>query len=247
MSATMRAMNRAYDIEETRPFWKRTGLSIGLTLLTGIFFIAAFVLAVAGQAIASTVADALRLDAVYEAVIGVVRFVGIVLGLLVAVAVVYWAAPNAKLPFKFITPGAALFMVVWLVGSFAFAWYVSRFGSYNATYGTLGGVVVLMVWFYLTAYMLLAGAELNALLARKADPANVEGPQPEVAAHAVTNSGPSRRPRMQAGTASTGAPRPTAPSARGDRALRTLVALTGLWRATGSPSRQGRTRTRVRA
>jgi membrane protein len=170
MSATMRAMNRAYDVEETRPFWKRTLLSVGLTLFTGVFFLAAFVLAIAGQAIGMAAADALRLGEAFEALTVVIRFVGMVVGLLIAVSVVYWAAPDAKLPFRFITFGSILFVAAWLVGSLLFAWYVSQFGSYNATYGALGGVVVLMVWFYLTAYMLLMGAELNAILKRHAEP-----------------------------------------------------------------------------
>ena len=84
--------------------------------------------------------------------------------LLVATAFVYWAAPNVNLRFRWITPGSILFCAGWLAATAAFAFYVDRFGSYNATYGTLGGVVVLLAWFYLTGYILLLGAELNAVL-----------------------------------------------------------------------------------
>ena len=176
MGSTMKAMNRAYDVEETRPFWKRTALSVGLTILTGSFFIGAFVLAVVGQALESTVAEALALGSELRAALVVGRFVIAVALLALAIALLYWAAPNAKLPFKWLTPGSVLFVVCWIIGSLAFGWYVSNFGSYNATYGTLGGVVVLMIWFYLTALILLAGAELNALLAQKEEPAAVETP-----------------------------------------------------------------------
>ena len=88
--------------------------------------------------------------------------------MLVAVAFLYWAAPNAKLPFRWISPGALLATVGWIAMTFGFGIYVSNFGSYNATYGTLGGVVVTLIWFYLSGFVLLLGAELNAVLADEA-------------------------------------------------------------------------------
>jgi membrane protein len=168
-----------YDVEETRPFWKRTALALGLTVLTGAFFITAFVLAVGGQAIATAVADAVGLGDFVRAVMFVARYVFVIGLLLGAIAFLYWAAPDARLPFRWISPGAVMFTVVWIVATLAFGWYVSNFGSYNATYGALGGVIILMIWFYLTAYIMLAGAELNALLAQKNAPEEAEVAQPE--------------------------------------------------------------------
>jgi membrane protein len=179
MGATMKAMNRVYDVEETRPFWRRTLLAVGLTLLTGAFFVGAFVLAVAGQAIAQAIADAVGLGDFARAAMFGARYL-LALGLLLlAVAFLYWAAPNAKLPFRWMSPGAVMFAIVWFIATIAFGWYVSNFGSYNATYGALGGVVILMIWFYLTAYILLAGAELNAMLAKRQAPEEVRAPKPE--------------------------------------------------------------------
>lgn len=93
--------------------------------------------------------------------------------LLLATAFLYWAAPNADLKFKWVTPGSVLFAVGWLVATVVFAIYVEHFASYNATYGTLGGAVVLLVWFFLTGYILVLGAELNAIIDQQVDPAGL--------------------------------------------------------------------------
>lgn len=179
MGATMRAMNRAYDIEESRPFWRKTLLALGLTVLTGAFFITAFVLAVAGQELTTAVVEAIGLGNFTRVLMLVGGWVFVIGLLLLAVAFLYWAAPNAQLPFRWISPGAVLFVAVWIVSTLAFGFYVSNFGSYNATYGALGGVVILMIWFYLTAYILLVGAELNAMLVQKQAPEEADVPQPE--------------------------------------------------------------------
>jgi membrane protein len=179
MGATMKAMNHVYDVEEERPFWRRTLLAIGLTLVGGGFFIGAFALAIAGAAFGTAIADAIGLGDLARAGMYVLGYAFAILLLLIAMAFLYWAAPNAHLPFRWITPGAVLFTVVWLVATLGFGFYVSHFGSYNATYGALGGVVILMIWFYITAYIMLAGAELNALIAQQTSPEEAEVPSPE--------------------------------------------------------------------
>lgn len=131
-------------------------------------FLVAFVLAIAGQALIGAISNAVGLGDAFRTIAGVLRFAGIILLLITAIAVLYWAGPSLHVPFRLMTYGAALFMATWIAGSAGFAFYVSHFSSYNATYGALGGVVILMIWFYLTAYSLLAGVELNALVARHA-------------------------------------------------------------------------------
>lgn len=192
MGATMKAMNRVYDVEETRPFWKKTLLAVGLTVLTGAFFVGAFVLAVAGRAIADAIADAAGLGDFGRAVMLGARYLLAFGLLLMAVAFLYWAAPDAHLPFRWVSPGAAMFAVVWFLTTIAFGWYVSNFGSYNATYGALGGVVILMIWFYLTAYILLAGAELNAMLTKRHAPEEFRASETEESGHS-TNAAPAAR------------------------------------------------------
>jgi membrane protein len=103
----------------------------------------------------------------------------------VAVAFLYWASPNITLPFKLVTPGAALFIVVWLIATIGFAIYVANFGAYNATYGALGGVVVLLVWLYLSSLLLLLGAVINAVLEKRVDPQRFEEQRVESRAEAA--------------------------------------------------------------
>ncbi|MGE0227857.1 MAG: YihY/virulence factor BrkB family protein [Dehalococcoidia bacterium] len=179
VGALMKATNRMYDVEETRPFWKRTVIALGLTLLGGLFFIGAFVLAVAGRAIAREVVDALALGGYVQAGIAAAGYLAALVLLLVSMAFLYWATPNATLPFRWVSPGAVLFAFGWLIATVLFGLYVSNFGSYNATYGALGGVVILLIWFYLTAYILLAGAELNAMLAQRQAPEEATVPAPD--------------------------------------------------------------------
>ncbi len=170
----MKGMNRAYDVDENRKLWTRYGIRLGLTLLAGAGLIAAFVLLFFGQLLGRDLADSVGLGSAMTLFLLVIRWPVAIFMITAAVAFVYWAAPNVKLPFKLFTPGAVIFTILWLVGTFLFGLYVSNFGSYNVTYGALGGIVVLLVWFYLTAYLLLLGAEINTSLARQAAPEQIE-------------------------------------------------------------------------
>ncbi len=165
----MKKMNAAYDVQETRPFWKRTALAIGMTVAGGAVLVAAFVIFVVGQVYGLRIAEELAMGSVAATFFTLARWPAVIVLALSATAILYWAAPNADLPLKWITPGAVLFTAGWLAASYIFGLYVSNFGSYNVTYGTLGGVVLLLLWFYIIAYVLLLGAELNAVLASQAD------------------------------------------------------------------------------
>ncbi|MCC6382262.1 MAG: YihY family inner membrane protein [Dehalococcoidia bacterium] len=164
VGALIKAMNRAYDIPETRPFWKKTGIALGITVLAGTALLAAFGVMIAFQAYGGRIADAIGLGTPFAIFMNVARFPLVLALLTVAIAFVYWAAPNTAQPFKWVTPGALVFTVGWIVATVLFALYVASFSSYNATYGALGGVVVLLVWFYLTSVLVLLGAEVNAVL-----------------------------------------------------------------------------------
>ena len=182
----MMITNRVYGVKETRPIWKRYLLAIGLTVLGGSLLIAAFVLAVLGEVFGRKLAGEIGLEGSAAAVLKLARWPVVILLSMVATAFLYWAAPNLKLPFKWISTGAVLFSVGWVVVSFFFALYVSHLGSYNATYGTLGTVVILLTWFYLTGFILLLGAELNSVLAEETAPEKLpqtegEGATPEKA------------------------------------------------------------------
>ena len=163
-SAIMKAMNRAYAVPETRPFWKRYLLAFGLMLLTSSVLVGAFVLLVAGEVFGRQIAAAAGLEGAFQIAVDVARWPAAVTLLLLGSALLYWAAPNLDLGLRWLTPGAVLFAAGWLAATHLFTHYVAIFGSYNATYGTLGGVAVLLVWLYLSGFLLLAGAELNAII-----------------------------------------------------------------------------------
>jgi len=145
MGTLTKALNRAYDVEETRPFWKMTPMSLGLTVLAAVFFITCFTALVAGQLFARELGEAAGFEGTAADGFALLRFPVVFALLTVAMAFVYWAAPNVDIPFRWVSPGAAFFIVAWTVATVVFSVYVSNFGSYQSTYGTLGGVVVVLI------------------------------------------------------------------------------------------------------
>jgi membrane protein len=184
MKALIKALNRAYDVPETRPLWKSYLLAIGLVLAATFGILGSVVLYVATTAWAGTIAGWFNLGDAFELTISIVRWPVIIALVMSAVAFMYWAAPNLDVKFKFISPGAILFTVVWIIATVLFGVYVSNFSSYNKTYGTLGGVVVLLTWLYLTNVMLLLGAEVNAVLENEKDPQTMEEKRAAVSSQA---------------------------------------------------------------
>ena len=169
----MKALNRVYEVKETRPIWKRYGIAVGLTALGGGFIVGSLALVLAGQFFGLRLADAVGLEGAAATLFLIARWPLAIVLLLTAVAFLYWAAPNIDVPFKWISPGAIVFVATWLPATLAFGLYVANFGSYGQTYGALGGVVVLLVWLYLTSFVLLLGAQFNAVLAQQSAPAEV--------------------------------------------------------------------------
>lgn len=170
IGALMKNLNVVFEVKESRPLWKRYALALSLTLVGAGLLVVAFSLLIAGQVYGLEIADEVGLRGVARDVFPLLPWPAAVLMVLVAVAILYWLAPNTEMPVHWITPGAVVFTIAWLAASFLFGLYVSNFGNYNATYGALGGVVILLVWFYLTSFLLLLGAEINAVFAeRQAD------------------------------------------------------------------------------
>ena len=163
----MRAMNRTYGVRETRPAWERYLLALGLTAFAGLMIVASFLVLVVWQASGTKIVDKIGLGGAAAALLPLARWPVAIVAILFASGIIYRVAPNVRLSLKRILPGAVLFTTVWLVATYLFGLYISHFASYNSTYGTLGGVVILLVWFYLTAFILLVGAELNAVLEQR--------------------------------------------------------------------------------
>ena len=163
IGAFMRVSNVIYEVDEGRPIWKLRPLQMLVTLVMLLLVVVGAVAVVVSGPLADAVGSALGLSDSFVSVFKIAKWPILLLIVMLIVSVLYWASPNAKLPgFKFVTPGSALAVVVWVVGSLVFAFYVANFGSYNKTYGALGGVVVFLVWLWLTNVAILLGHQLNA-------------------------------------------------------------------------------------
>jgi membrane protein len=155
----IQAVNLAYDEEETRGFLKLRGIALLLTLGAIVFMLVTLTLV----AVVPPLLDALPIGTAGRVVAQVVRWVLLLAMVITALAVVYRVAPDRDAPrFGWVSVGALVAAALWLIGSALFSVYVNYFGSYNKTYGALAGVVVLMLWLYLTSYIVLLGAEINA-------------------------------------------------------------------------------------
>ena len=163
VGAFMRASNIIYETPEGRPIWKLRPLQMLITLITVLLVaIVALSLVLTGPVV-SAVAGPLGLGDTAVTLWNIAKWPVLVLIVLVIITLLYYATPNVKLRgFKWVAPGALFALVVWLIASVLFAFYVANFGSYNKTYGTLAGVVAFLVWLWITNVALLLGAELNA-------------------------------------------------------------------------------------
>ena len=160
--AIIDTLNAAYDIEEGRPWWKVRLLAIGLTVALALLILSALGLIVAGPAVAEYLGRTLGFGAAFEWTWKIVQWPLAFFLVSSAFGVVYYFAPDAEQDWVWITPGAVLGTLVWLTVSLGFRFYITNFTDYNATYGTVGGVVVLLLWFYISGLAILVGAELNA-------------------------------------------------------------------------------------
>ncbi|MCO5220964.1 MAG: YihY/virulence factor BrkB family protein [Thermomicrobiales bacterium] len=164
--SVMNAMNVAYGVEETRPAWRRYALSIAYTLGLAALLIASAGLMLTGPRAIEWIASEAGLGRLFVTLWTWLRWPVLALLLMVTAALIYYLAPNVERRFTLISPGAVVAVVLWLIASFGFSLYVSSFTNYSATYGSLGGIVVLLLYFYLSSAVLLLGAEVNAELRR---------------------------------------------------------------------------------
>ena len=162
-----RASNRIYEIDEGRPFWKLRPLQLLLTLVGIVLVGLVLVGLVVSGPVAPTVGDTIGLGSTAVTVWGIAKWPVMLLVVVVLVAMLYHATPNVKQPkFRWVSIGAAVAIVVWVLASLLFGLYVANFGSYNKTYGSLAGVIVFLLWLWITNLALLFGAEVDAELER---------------------------------------------------------------------------------
>lgn len=161
---TMHALNIAYGVEQERPAWKKIPLSLLYTFLLAALIVPAVGMFTFGRTAAEWVAQQVGFGTVIVTLWTWARIPVAVLLMIFVLAMIYYLFPNVRQPFRLITPGAVIAVVVWIAASLAFSFYVSNFGSYSATYGALAAVIVLLLYFYISASVLLLGAEINAEL-----------------------------------------------------------------------------------
>jgi membrane protein len=162
--SVMEAMNVMYEVEEDRPAWKKYGISIFISLAVIVLMLTALGIVVFGRTFGGGLAEAVGLGSVFQTVWTIVQWPIVACIVLFTFAVVYYFAPAAKQKFRWISPGAVLAFVFWLVFSLLFSFYAGNFGSYNETYGSLAGVIILMLYIYYSAVIMLIGAEMNQVI-----------------------------------------------------------------------------------
>ena len=163
MSAITESLNTAYDLKEGRPWWKTRLTAIGLTMALSVLIILALVLVVAGGRIADGLAGAYGLGSTFPLAWKIIQWPVVLACMILAFALIYYFAPDFhEQSWTWLTPGAAIGVALWLLVSIAFRVYLSFFDSYSATYGSLGAVIILMLWLYFTGAAVLVGGEVNS-------------------------------------------------------------------------------------
>ena len=162
----MEAMNVMYEVEEDRPAWKMYGISIFISLAVVVLMLTAFAIVIFGGNLGGGLAELVGLGGVFPTVWSIVQWPIVACIVLFTFAIIYFFAPAAKQRFAWISPGAILAFVFWLLFSLAFSYYVGTFGgsSYSATYGSLASVIILLLYIYYSAFIMLIGAEMNQVI-----------------------------------------------------------------------------------
>lgn len=206
VATLMKALNRAYGVEETRNVIVRKVLAVGLTLVLTTLLVFGFVLLLLGGYIGDWLSAHFGLGGLFQVTWAIVRLVGVLAGITLAMAILYWKGPNVDQQFQWITPGSLITTVVWILATVGFGFYVRFLGasSYSKTYGTAFGLMLFMFYLYLSSQVMLLGAELNAETAKRYDPETIRdkttdsakqlpGEQPAPHPEAAREAGVSRR------------------------------------------------------
>ncbi|MFD5015820.1 YihY/virulence factor BrkB family protein [Streptomyces chartreusis] len=168
VAAFIRTANAVYDVPEGRPAWKVLPVRVGVTVTLMVMAVISAVIVVFTGGLAQEVGSSLGIGDTALTVWSIAKWPVLVLLVTIMIAILYWATPNAKVRgFRWITPGSFLALVIWLIASAGFAVYVANFASYNKTYGTFAGVIIFLVWLWITNLAILLGLECDAELARQ--------------------------------------------------------------------------------
>ncbi|RPF30564.1 YihY/virulence factor BrkB family protein [Streptomyces sp. TLI_185] len=184
VAAFIRAANAVYDMPEGRPVWTILPMRIGVTVVLMVLAVMSALIVVFTGALAHQTGQALGIGDTALTVWSIAKWPVLVLLVTVMIAILYWATPNAKVKgFRWITPGSLLALAIWLAASAGFAFYVANFASYNKTYGTMAGVIVFLVWLWISNLAILLGLEFDAETVRQRAIADGHPPEAEPYAH----------------------------------------------------------------
>ncbi|WP_373231412.1 YihY/virulence factor BrkB family protein [Cohnella sp.] len=164
VNAIIKGLNKAYDEEEDRPFWKVRGMSVLATFVLAIVILISMVMLVFGRRIGEYFFQWMNYPAGFKLIWGVLKLVIPVIALFSVFMLLYRVTPNRRLTWRAVIPGSIFTTIGWIVTSLLFSFYVNQFGNYTKTYGSLGGIIVLLVWLYWSSIIVLLGGEVNAAL-----------------------------------------------------------------------------------
>ncbi|HEX7043945.1 MAG TPA: YihY/virulence factor BrkB family protein [Burkholderiales bacterium] len=162
VAAIGEALNHAYGVRESRPLWRVRGTAMVLTVVLAGLAIASTALLIFGPEVGGWLAGRLGVGEQFRAVWPFIRWPIVVFLLMLNAALIYYFTPDVEQEWRWITPGSVLAILAWIAVSLGFRYYVDNFGKYNATYGSIGAIIVLLTWLYLSGLMLLVGGEINA-------------------------------------------------------------------------------------
>jgi membrane protein len=203
VDAVRKALNLAYDVKESRPFWKTELVAFGMTIGGALLVLIGIAALMAGGDLGHWLAEKLHIARAYVVVWSWLRWPVTAFIIMLSAAFAYYFLPDVEQEFRFITPGSVLGTVVWLLATWGFAQYASHFGSYNVTFGSIGGVIVLMTWFYISGFIFLVGGEINAILESKTAEGKASGARAPGEAPPPPSQRPSAMPPGAAAKAST--------------------------------------------
>jgi len=167
VSAFMRAANSIYDVDEGRPIWKKLPIRVGVTLILIVLLVASTVIVVVSGSLAQRVGNVLGMSGAAITAWNIAKWPVLLAVAALMLAILYYATPNARqTSFRWVTAGGVIGLVIWIVASVAFGFYVTNFGSYNKTYGSVAAVIVFLVWMWISNIAILLGAEFDAELER---------------------------------------------------------------------------------
>jgi membrane protein len=162
----MRASNAIYDVPEGRPIWKTAPVRLGITIMTMVLLVAAAVIVIVTGGLAQKVGNVLGAGPVAVTVWDIAKWPVLLIIVGLILAILFWASPNARHGFQWVSPGGFLAVILWLIASALFALFVANFGHYNKIYGSLAGIIIFLIWMWISNVAILLGAEFNAELER---------------------------------------------------------------------------------